>query len=80
MSIKRRQLFVGVLQNDVWTVEKLRAYFNKHASANDEQYIVACEIMSYNDARYEGKMKFMKSWRNFSELLYRKIFCVYYIY
>ncbi|CAF0764910.1 unnamed protein product [Rotaria sp. Silwood1] len=55
MSIKRRQLFVGVLDNETWTNEKLCAYFNKHASANDEQYITDCQIMSYSEARFQGK-------------------------
>ncbi|CAF0893010.1 unnamed protein product [Rotaria sordida] len=55
MSIKRRQLFVGVLDNETWTNEKLCAYFNKHGSANDEQYIVDCELMSYGEPRFEGK-------------------------
>ncbi len=55
MSIKRRQLFVGVLDNGKWTNEKLCAYINKHASTNDDQYIVDCQIMSYNDTRFDGK-------------------------
>ncbi|CAF2393597.1 unnamed protein product [Rotaria sp. Silwood2] len=55
MSIKRRQLFVGVLDNETWTNEKLCAYFNKHASSNDEQYIVDCQIMSYSEARFQEK-------------------------
>lgn len=59
MSIKRRQLFVGVLDSEIWTNEKLCAYFNKHASTNDDQYIVDCEIMDYNDTRFDGKWFFI---------------------
>jgi hypothetical protein len=58
MSIKRRQLFVGVLDNEKWTNEKLCAYINKHASTNDDQYIVDCQIMSYNDSRFDGRLVF----------------------
>jgi len=58
MSIKRRQLFVGVLDNGKWTNEKLCAYINKHASTNDDQYIVDCQIMSYNDTRFDGRLVF----------------------
>jgi len=56
MSIKRRQLFVGVLDNEIWTNEKLRAYLNKHCSTNDDQYVVDCQIMSYTEARFQGKL------------------------
>jgi hypothetical protein len=56
MSIKRRQLFVGVIDNETWTNEKLCAYLNKHASTNDNQYITDCQIMSYNEERFEGKL------------------------
>ncbi|CAF3919276.1 unnamed protein product [Rotaria magnacalcarata] len=55
MSIKRRQLFVGLLDNQTWSNEKLCDYFNKHASENDEQYIVDCDIMAYNEAMFQGK-------------------------
>ncbi|CAF4474708.1 unnamed protein product [Rotaria socialis] len=55
MSIKRRQLFVGLLDNQIWSNEKLRAYFNKHASENDEQYIVDCDIMAYSETMFQGK-------------------------
>jgi hypothetical protein len=58
MSIKRRQLFVGLLDKEIWTNEKLRAYFIKHASTNDDQYIVHCEIMSYGEPRFKGKILF----------------------
>jgi hypothetical protein len=56
MSVKRRELFVGVLDNQTWTKDKLCAYLNKHASTNDDQYIVDCQIMSYQDARFEGEL------------------------
>lgn len=55
MSVKRRQLFVGVLDNNFWTNEKLRAYFIKHGTINDNQYILDCQVMSYNERRFEGK-------------------------
>lgn len=61
MSIKLKQLFVGLLDNEIWTVEKLCAYFNKHASIDDEQYVVECEIMSYNEPRFAGKFFVEKS-------------------
>ncbi|CAF0971606.1 unnamed protein product [Adineta ricciae] len=55
MSVKRRQLFVGVLDNKFWTNEKLRAYFIKHGTMNDNQYILDCQVMSYKEARFAGK-------------------------
>ncbi|CAF0781411.1 unnamed protein product [Adineta ricciae] len=55
MSVKRRQLFVGVLDNKFWTNEKLRAYFIKHGTMNDNQYILDCQVMSYSEARFAGK-------------------------
>jgi hypothetical protein len=55
MSIIRRQLFVGVIDNDVWTSEKLRAYLTKHASTNDDQYVTDCQFMSYSEAKFQGK-------------------------
>jgi hypothetical protein len=55
MSIKRRQLFIGVIDNTVWTSEKLCAYLIKHASTNDNQYITDCQLMSYSEARCQGK-------------------------
>jgi hypothetical protein len=56
MSGIRRQLFIGVIDNETWTREKLCAYLNKHASTNDNQYIIDCEIMSYSEARFRGKV------------------------
>ena len=78
MSIKRRELFVGVLDNAIWTNEKLRAYLTKHASTNDDQYIVDCQIMSYNEARFHGKLYF----NCYISLLHynRKIICIRHIY
>ena len=55
MSIIRRQLFVGVIDNDSWTNEKLSAYLTKHASANDDQYVTDCQLMSYSEAKFQGK-------------------------
>lgn len=60
MSVKRRQLFVGVLENSTWTNEKLCAYLIKHACTSDEQFITDCQIMSYNEERFRGKHTF---WR-----------------
>jgi len=57
MSIKRRQLFVGVLDNEIWTSEKLSTYLNKHSSTNDSQYVSHCELMSYTEAKFKGKKK-----------------------
>lgn len=55
MSVTRRQLFIGVLDNNIWTNEKLCAYLIKHASTNDDQYITDCQIMSYSETRFQGK-------------------------
>ncbi|UJR35177.1 hypothetical protein I4U23_027944 [Adineta vaga] len=55
MSVKIRQLFVGVIDNEIWTQEKLCAYFTKHGTMNDDQYILDCQMMSYNERRFEGK-------------------------
>lgn len=79
MSIKRRQLFVGVLDNEIWTNEKLCAYLNKHSSTNDDQYVVECQIMSYNEARFQGKL-FMLIINFLSNFLKRKIICIRHIY
>ena len=56
MSNERRQLFVGVIENEKWTEEKLKAYLTRHACMNDDQYITDCQFMSYNEARFQGKI------------------------
>ena len=55
MSKGRQHLFVGVIDNEKWTKEKLCAYLVKHASTNDDQYITDCQLMSYSEARFQGK-------------------------
>lgn len=57
MSVKRRQLFVGVIDNNQWTNEKLGAYFVKQACTDDDQYVTDCEMMSYNEERFRGDFK-----------------------
>lgn len=81
MSNERRQLFVGVIDNEKWTEEKLKAYLTKHSSTNDDQYVTDCRVMSYNEARHQGKIDF----RYFLEFVFlwneiRKIICICDIY
>ena len=78
MSIKRRELFVGLIDNQTWTKEKLCAYLTKHASTNDNEYIVDCQIMSYGNDSFQGKLFFEVLFLNI--IFNRKIVCIYYIF
>lgn len=60
MSKKRQQLFVGVIENEKWTEDKLKAYLTKHASANDDEYVTECEFMSYSEAKFQGRIDFVE--------------------
>lgn len=79
MSKGRQHLFVGAIDNEKWTKEKLCAYLIKHASTNDDQYITDCQMMSYNEAIFQGKSSsFLAEDFLLNEI--RKIICIHPIY
>lgn len=79
-QLKRRQLFVGVIDNKQWTNEKLRAYFVKQACIDDDQYVTDCQMMSYNEERFRGDFKRAKFSLIEKSFVFRKIVCFSHIY